>query len=47
MEFCCSNPEDAELFEVLSITVYKVMKGYETKYHGKNKSPIRQVDGAL
>lgn len=25
---------------VLSITVYKVMKGYETKYHGKNKSPI-------
>ena len=25
---------------VLSITVYKVMKGYETKYHGKNKRPI-------
>lgn len=47
MEFCFSNSEDAELFEVLSITVHKVMKGYETKYHGKNKSPIRQVDGAL
>lgn len=39
MEFCFSNSEDAELFEVLSITVYKVMKGYETKYHGKIKAP--------